>query len=59
MPYAMKAATERISKVSHSLAQFMYQQQGATDAQAPPAEEASTASGSDDEVIDAEYVEKD
>lgn len=54
----IKAATERLQNVAHSLAQFMYQGQGA----APGAEGAQTADTTDekkdgDDVVDADYKE--
>ena len=54
----IKAATERLQNVAHSLAQFMYQGQGG----APGAEGAQTADTTDekkdgDDVVDADYKE--
>jgi molecular chaperone DnaK len=55
---AMEAATERLTKASHKLAEVMYaqQQQGG---QPNPQGAAPGAGGASDEVIDAEYVDVD
>ena len=62
---AMKAATETLTQASHKLAEVMYQQQAGDQGQGPgPGAQAGggdqpggAAGSSDDEVIDAEYVE--
>ena len=54
----IKAATERLQNVAHSMAQQMYGQPGAEGTQAEP--EAQTKSESkkdDDDVVDADYKE--
>ena len=65
---AMKAATEALTQASHKLAEVMYQQQAGGQGQGPgPGAQAGAgdqpgggaAGSSDDEVIDAEYVETD
>jgi molecular chaperone DnaK len=58
---AMEEATEKLSKASHKLAEVMYQQPGAgAGPSGGPAGGGAGAgsTGSSDEVIDAEYVEK-
>ncbi len=54
---AMEEATEKLSKASHKLAEVMYQQPGGA-AGPTGGGDAGPGSGSSDEVIDAEYVEK-
>jgi len=65
---AMNTAFERLQTASHKLAEVLYSQAGATSSEGSPAEEqASSASAgaegdgggssSDDNVIDAEYVD--
>lgn len=64
---AMNSAFERLQSISHKLAEVLYQQQSqATDAgtgerasSATASGENSTTSDSDDDVIDAEYVDVD
>ena len=66
---AMNSAFERLQTASHKLAEVLYSQQGATGGGEPTEEQASSASaggdapasnsGSDDNVIDAEYVDVD
>jgi molecular chaperone DnaK len=62
---AMEAATERLTKASHKLAEVMYAQQqqgGAQPGGAPGAGAAGggrQGGGASDEVIDAEYVDVD
>ena len=64
----MNNAFERLQTASHKLAEVLYSQAGATGGEAPEAEQASSASAgaegdggsttaSDDNVIDAEYVD--
>jgi molecular chaperone DnaK len=56
----MEAATDRLTRVSHKLAEVMYRQQapGAT-AGAAAGGPGGGAAGASDEVIDAEYVDVD
>ena len=59
----MEAASERLTKASHKLAEVMYRQQQAGGGEAGPASGGSAGAsqpsgGASDEVIDAEYVEK-
>src|SRR6188472_87421 len=65
---AMNNAFERLQTASHKLAEVLYSQAGAAGGEAPEAEQASSASAgaegdggsttaSDDNVIDAEYVD--
>jgi molecular chaperone DnaK len=57
----IKRLTETLTHASHALAQSMYQQTGPSAGQQTAADAAnaygSTASGNDDEVVDAEYEE--
>lgn len=52
----IKAATERLQNVAHSLAQFMYQGQGAPGEQ-PAAETTEEKKKDGDDVVDADYKE--
>jgi molecular chaperone DnaK len=59
----MEAASERLTKASHKLAEVMYRQQQPGGGEAGPASGGSAGAsqpsgGASDEVIDAEYVEK-
>jgi molecular chaperone DnaK len=56
---AMEAATERLTKASHKLAEVMYAQQQQQGGQPNPQGAAPGAGGASDEVIDAEYVDVD
>jgi molecular chaperone DnaK len=70
-PDAMNTAFERLQTASHKLAEVLYSQAGAAGGAAPEAEgeqteqassasasgDSTTSSGSDDNVIDAEYVD--
>ena len=60
----IKAATERLQNVAHSLAQYMYQGTGADGASAGQSAGAEDAAGTDskkkddgDDVVDADYKE--
>jgi molecular chaperone DnaK len=58
----LKAASERLQNVSHSMAQFLYQQPGADAGQAAGAEGAEASStnekkNDDDDVVDADFKE--
>ncbi|MBY0516594.1 MAG: molecular chaperone DnaK [Bacteriovoracaceae bacterium] len=55
----IKAATERLQNVAHSLAEFMYQGQGApgADAQGAGTQEAASEKKDGDDVVDADYKE--
>jgi molecular chaperone DnaK len=52
----IKAATERLQNVAHSLAQFMYQGQGAPGEQ-PAGDTAEEKKKDGDDVVDADYKE--
>ncbi len=60
---AMRSAIERVTQVSHKLAQVIYEQTGAqAAADAPPGADGTGANGSpaaDDDVIDADFVDVD
>ena len=56
----IKAATERLQNVAHSLAQFMYQGTGADSgagAQTAGQEQSSGKKDDGDDVVDADYKE--
>ncbi|MDH3404680.1 MAG: molecular chaperone DnaK, partial [Acidobacteriota bacterium] len=54
----MEAASARLTQASHKLAEAMYKQQ-ASDGEATVDASGSPEAASDDEVIDAEYVDVD
>jgi molecular chaperone DnaK len=53
----IKAATERLQNVAHSLAQFMYQGTGADAGQGAGPEAAGEKKKDGDDVVDADYKE--
>jgi molecular chaperone DnaK len=59
---AIKRSSEELMQASHKVAEAMYQQAtqaGAGAAQQQTGEDASTAAGSDEEVVEAEFEEVD